>query len=169
MTASKMIRYLYAETPGSVSLAIPLRAVSRPHAGMAVNEDSRNCFKTGLTPMEDLILLYWRICHEVIQAGFDLTSVLFACAIHCASRVFRSDGPIQHTGTDAARATVPARAAATRCPDRFIPGRSRCADSRGVNVSGRDCRSGSLDAKSFQAQGRRVGKRSRQAVLGPER
>ncbi len=85
-------------------------------------------------------ILYWRICHEVVQAGFDPTSLLFACAIHCASRVFRSYGPIQRTITDSARAIFPSRAAATRRADRLVPRRPRCAGSRGVNVSKRDCR-----------------------------
>src|SRR5580704_14662370 len=100
-------------------------------------------------------LLYWRICHEleVAQAGLDSTSLLFACAIHCASRVFRSYGPSQRTAVNAARATLSSRAAATRRADRFVRRRPRCANSRGVNVSNRDCRSGSLDAESCQPQG----------------
>src|SRR5713226_6100379 len=98
-------------------------------------------------------ILYWRICHEVVQAGFDPTSLLFACAIHCASRVFRSYGPIQRTVTDSARATVSSRAAATGRADRLVPGRPRCADSRRFNLSGADCRGGPLAAKSFRPQG----------------
>src|SRR5713226_7518249 len=98
-------------------------------------------------------ILYWRICHEVVQAGFDPTSLLFACAIHCASRVFRSYGPIRRTITGFARQTVPQRVAAAGRADRLVPGRPRCAGSRGVNLSGRDCRGGPLDAKSFQPQG----------------
>src|SRR5712692_2251876 len=110
-------------------------------------------FQRGFDTKGMIPILYWRIYHEVVQAGFDPTSLLFACAIHCASRVFRSYGPIQRTVANFARATVPSRVAATCRADRFVPGRARCAGSRGVNVSGRDCRGGPLDAKSFEPQG----------------
>src|SRR5260370_1192751 len=98
-------------------------------------------------------ILYWRICHEVVQAGFDPTSLLFACAVPCASRVFRSYWPIQRAAANATHATIPSRAAATRRPDRLVPRRPRCADSRRFYLSNRDCRGGPLDAKSFQPQG----------------
>src|SRR5712664_2772817 len=107
----------------------------------------------GFKTYEMVSILYWRICHEVVQAGFDLTSLLFACAIHGASRVFRSHGPIQRTAAIAARATVSSRAAATGRADRLVSGRPRCAGSRRFHVSSGDCRGGSLDAKSFQPQG----------------
>src|SRR5260370_41196010 len=110
-------------------------------------------FQHGFDTKGMIPILYWRICHEVVQAGFDPTSLFFACAIHCASRFFRSYGPIQRTAAHAARATFPSRAAATRRADRLVPERPRGADSRGVNVSGRDCRGGPLDAKSFPSQG----------------
>src|SRR6266852_1535593 len=110
-------------------------------------------FRHGFDTKGMIPILYWRIWHEVVQAGFDPTSLLFACAIHCASRVFRSYGPSQRTVTDAARATFPSRAAATGRADRLVPGRPRCAGSCVVNLSGRDCRGGPLDAKSFQPQG----------------
>src|SRR6266478_6418700 len=98
-------------------------------------------------------ILYWRICHEVVQAGFNPTSLLFACAVHCASRLFRSCGPIQRTVTDCARATFPSRVAATRRPNRLVPGRPRCTGSRGVHLPSGDCRGGPLDAEPFQPQG----------------
>src|SRR5712692_11022400 len=98
-------------------------------------------------------ILYWRICHEVVQAGFDPTSLLFACAIHCASRVFRSYGPIRGTITGFARQTVPQRVAATCGADCLVPGRPRCADPCGVHLSSGDCRGGPLDANSYRAQG----------------
>src|SRR5712692_5993539 len=107
----------------------------------------------GFETKEMVSILYWRICHEIIQAGFDLTSLLFACAIHCASRVVWSHGPIQRTAANAARATFLSRAAATGRADRLVPGRSGCADSRCFHLSGGDCRGGPLDAKSFQPQG----------------
>src|SRR5216684_4431258 len=110
-------------------------------------------FEHGFETSEMVSILYWRICHEVVRAGFDPTSLLFACAIHCASRVFRSCGPIQRTITDSARATFSSRAAATRRADRLVPGRPRCADSRCFHLSYRDRRGGPLDAKSFQPQG----------------
>src|SRR3981189_709666 len=110
-------------------------------------------FNHGLEANEMVSILYWRICHEIIQAGFDLTALLFACAIHCASGVFRSYGPIQRTATGSARATFASRAAATGRADRVVPGRPRCADSRCFYLSGGDCRGGPLDAKSFQPQG----------------
>src|ERR1700692_1854574 len=128
-------------------------------------------FQHGFDTKEYLIFLYWRRCHEVIQADFDLASLLFACAIHYGSRAFWFDGPIQHTGrgANAAGATDSARVAAARRADRLVPRRARRTDSCGGNVSRGDCRGGPLDAESFQPQGRRVGKRSRQTVLGPER
>src|SRR5436309_423858 len=126
-------------------------------------------FEHGFATNEMLSILYWRICHEVVQAGFDPTSLLFACAIYCASRVFRTYGPIQRTTANAARATFPSRTAATRRADRLVPGRPRCAGSCGINLSGRDCRGRPLDAKSFRPQGRKVGQGSRQTALGPER
>src|SRR5437870_9457874 len=95
-------------------------------------------FEHGFATNEMLSILYWRIFYEVVQAGFDPTSLLFACAIHCASGVFRSYGPIQRTAAHAARTTFSSRAAATRRADRLVPGRPRCAGCRGVNVSGRD-------------------------------
>src|ERR1700680_3559852 len=104
-------------------------------------------FQHGFDTKGMIAFLYWRICHEVIQKGFDPNYLLFACAIHYASRVFRSYGPNQRTAANTGRATFPSRAAATRRADRFVPGRPRRADSRGVNVSGRDCRGGPLDAK----------------------
>src|SRR6266849_2153400 len=103
-------------------------------------------------------ILYWRICHEVVQAGFDPTSLLFACASHCASRVFRSYRPVQRTAATAARATFPSRAAATRRAGRPLPRRPRCADSRRFHLSNRDCRGGPLDANSFQPQGEELAK-----------
>src|SRR5713226_3433242 len=93
---------------------------------------------------EMLSILYWRICHEVVQAGFDPTSLLFACAIHCASRVFRTYGPVERATANTARATLPSRAAATRRADRLVPRRARCADSRRFHLSNRDCRGGAL-------------------------
>src|SRR5437899_4217441 len=116
-------------------------------------------FEHGFATNEMLSILYWRICHEVVQAGFDPTSLLFACAIHCASRVFRSHGPSQRTVTDAARATFPSRAAATGRADRLVPGRPRCTGSRRVHLSSGDCRGGPLAAKSFQPQECRAGTR----------
>src|SRR6267143_3955278 len=107
----------------------------------------------GFETKEMVAVLYWRICHEVIQAGFDLTSLLFACAIHCASRVVWSHGPIRRTVAGSARRTFPSRTAATRRADRLVPRRPRCAGSCSVTLSGRDCRGGSLDAESFQPQG----------------
>src|SRR6266851_5321341 len=98
-------------------------------------------------------ILYWIICHEVVQAGFNLTSLLFACAIHCASRVFRSYEPIQRTAASPTRATVSSRVVATCRPDRLVSGRPRCSDSRGFHLSDRDCRGGPLDAEPFQPQG----------------
>src|SRR5258708_4773252 len=95
-------------------------------------------------------ILCWRICHEVVQAGFNPTSLLFACAIHCASRIFPSYGPIQRA---AGRATFPSRVSATRCPNRLVPGRPRCTGSRGVHLPSGDCRGGPLDAEPFQPQG----------------
>src|SRR5882724_6138558 len=112
-----------------------------------------NFFQHGFDTKGMIPILYWRICHEVVQAGFDPTSLLFACAIHCASRVFRPYGPIQRTAATAARATFPSRAAATRRADRLVPGRPRCADSRRFHLSNRDCRGGTVDAKSFQSEG----------------
>src|SRR5712692_10931490 len=95
-------------------------------------------FRHGFDTKGMIPILYWRIFYEVVQAGFDPTSLFFACAIHCASRVFRSYGPIQRTAAHAARATFPSRAAATRRADRLVPGRTRYEDYRGDNVSGRD-------------------------------
>src|SRR5260370_38510014 len=95
-------------------------------------------------------ILYWRVCYEVVQAGFNFNSLLFSYAIHCASRIFRSYGPIQRTDTDAARATISSRAAATRRSDRSVPGRASGADSRGLDVPGCDCRGGPGDANAFQ-------------------
>src|SRR6266566_2763223 len=46
-----------------------------------------------------------------------------------------------------------ARAAATCRSDRLVPRRTRCADSRRLHLSNRDCRGGPLDAKSFEPQG----------------
>src|SRR5229473_2694450 len=97
-------------------------------------------------------ILYWRICHEVVQAGFDPTSLLFACAIHCASRVFRSYGPIRRTITGFARQTVPQRVAATCGADCPLPGRPRCSDPGRFYLSDRDCRGGPLDATAFRPQ-----------------
>src|SRR5260370_12283822 len=102
---------------------------------------------------EMILILYRKIAKEAVKAGFNSTSLLFACAIHCASRISRSCGPIQRTAGTAARATFPSRVAATRRPDRLVPGRPRCADSRRFHLSHRDCRGGPLDAKSFQPQG----------------
>src|SRR6267142_3967038 len=110
-------------------------------------------FNHGFETNEMVSILYWRICHEIIEAGFDLTSLLFACAIHCASRVFRSCGPVQRTVTGSADATSPSRAAATGRADRVVPGRPRCAGSRRFHLSCGDCRGEPLDAKSFQPQG----------------
>src|SRR6267154_5417874 len=84
-------------------------------------------------------ILYWRVCYEVIETGFNFTSLLFAFAIHCASRVFRSHGPIERTAATAARATVSSRTAATRGADRLVPRRTGCADSRCFYLSNRDC------------------------------
>src|SRR5713226_9014041 len=98
-------------------------------------------------------ILYWRICHEVVQAAFDPTSLLFACAIRCASRLVWSHEPIQRTVSNSARATVAARVAATGRADCLVP---RClgrTDPRSLDLSNADCRGGPLDAKSFQSQG----------------
>src|SRR6266851_7843559 len=80
-------------------------------------------------------ILYWRIRYEVIQAGFSSTSLLFTCAIHCANRVVRPYWPIQRPAATAARATVAEGAAATRRPNRLVPGRARCTDSRSFHLS----------------------------------
>src|SRR6266478_7525100 len=95
-------------------------------------------------------ILYWRICHEVIQAAFDPTALLFACAIHCASRFLWSHEPIQRTVTNSAGATVTARVAATGRADRLIP---RCfgrTDPRSLDLSNADCRGRPLAAESFR-------------------
>ena len=58
-------------------------------------------------------ILYWRICYEAFQAGFNFASLLFAFAIYGASRVFRSHGPIERT---AATAAQPAPGPQSRSP-----------------------------------------------------
>src|SRR5467141_4040360 len=102
-------------------------------------------------------ILYWRMCHEVFQAGFNLTSLFFACAIHCAGRILRSYGSRQRA-VGPARATFPSRAAATRGADRLVPGRTRCADTRRFHISHPVCGGGSVDADRFKPQGGRAGK-----------
>src|SRR5260221_11179863 len=83
-------------------------------------------------------ILFRRVCYEVIQTGFNFTSLLFAFAIHCASRVFRSHGPNERTAATAARAAVSSRTAATRRADRLIPGRTGCEDARALYLSNRN-------------------------------
>src|SRR5258708_30665508 len=95
-------------------------------------------------------ILYWRICHEVVQAGFDPSSLFFSCAVQCASRLVWSHEPIQRTVADSARARVTARAAATGRADRLVPGCLGRTDPRRLDLSNRDSRGGPLEAKSFQ-------------------
>src|SRR6266853_3386661 len=87
-------------------------------------------------------ILYWRICHEVIQAGFDPTSLFFTCAVHCASRLVWFHEPIQRTVAHSARSTVAARvtarAAATGRADRLVPGCLGRTDPRSLDLSNRD-------------------------------
>src|SRR5713226_6221630 len=64
-------------------------------------------FQHGFDTKGMIPILYWRICHEVVQAGFDPTSLLFACAIHCAGRVFRSYGPVQHSPQELQQLVAP--------------------------------------------------------------
>src|SRR6266849_6292315 len=85
-------------------------------------------FQHGFDTKGMIPILYWRISHEVVQAGFDPTSLLFACAIHCASRVFRPYGPIRRAVTGFARQTVPQRVAATCGADCLVPRRPRFTD-----------------------------------------
>src|SRR5260370_20087048 len=110
-------------------------------------------FRHGFDTKGMIPILYWRIFYEVVQAGLDPTSLLFARAIHRSSRVSRSCRPIQRTAAIGTRETVPSRVAATRRADRLVPGRARCADSRCFHLSYRDRRGGPLDAKSFQCRG----------------
>src|ERR1700746_3558916 len=96
-------------------------------------------------------ILYWRIFHEVIQAGFDPTSLFFTCAVHCASQLVWFHEPIQRTVAHSARSTVAARAAATGRADRPVPGCLGRTDPRSRDLSNRDSRGGPLDAKSYRS------------------
>src|ERR1700736_1478738 len=109
-------------------------------------------FEHGFETSEMVSILYWRICHEAVQAGFDPTSLLFACAIHCASRLLLSGQSIRPTPTSCACPTVPSGVAATGPADRLVPGRPRRTDTRRFHISNRDCRGGPVDRTAFRPQ-----------------
>src|SRR5215467_7228494 len=92
--------------------------------------------------------------YESIQTDLSRASVLFACAIHRASRVLRVKRPVQRPSTSAARKTVASGITATRCTDCFVSGRLVVADTGRLHVSNADCRSGPLDGKPFQSERR---------------
>src|SRR5207245_1626247 len=90
---------------------------------------------------------------ELIKTDFGRPAQLFACAIYGASRLVHLRKPVRPATTRSGRGADPARAAATCRSDRLVPRRTRCADSRRLHLSNRDCRGGPLDAKSFEPQG----------------
>lgn len=143
--------------------AWPMRRPSAVGGGLT------GSFEHGFDTNGMISILDWRICHEVVQAGFDRTSLLFARAIPCASLLLRSQRLIQRTAASPARATLPSRVAATGRADRLVPGRFGCADPRSLDVSNRDRRGGPLDAKSSRPERGKAGQRGRQTALGPER
>src|SRR5207253_5908641 len=120
---------------------------------------------------QDGLKFYWSNENEdeLIKTDFGRPAQLFACAIYGASRLVHLRKPVRPATTRSGRGADPARAAATCRSDRLVPRRTRCADSRRLHLSNRDCRGGPLDAKSFEPQGRRVGERGRQTGLGSQR
>src|SRR6266404_2825915 len=99
--------------------------------------------------------------YEVVQAGFDRSSLRLTCAVHCASRVLwpqrprrrAIQRPSQQPGTSSAGETVATGIAADCCTDRVVSGRFGVADPGRFDVSNADCRGGTLDAKTFQSEG----------------
>src|SRR5260370_39927426 len=86
--------------------------------------------------------------YEVVQAGFDRSSLRLTCAVHCASRVLwpqrprrrAIQRPSQQPGTSPARDTVASGIAAACSTDRVVSGRIGAPGPGTFTVSDADCR-----------------------------
>jgi len=99
-----------------------------------VEEGFMTLFRHGFDTKGRIPILYWRIFYEVVQQVLNPTSLLFACAIHCASGV-----SVLRANPTNALATPPykllLKSCTTRRADRLVHGRPRCAGSAAFTMS----------------------------------